>query len=355
MEYPRISKNINKIESVLQDQTSVLLFNARLHYSITRDKKQFYKAVDTVEKNWICPELERFLEKTQGEGIIVWGCGHDGKETKRVLDLCGHPPAFFCDRDTDKVGSRVEGVEVISFDSLVKKYSHYSVVIGSGAYKREMYRDLVSNNFPEQNILNPRYNHLQARTEKKQYFDVFKPDENEIFVDVGAYLGETIWDFVQWTNRNYLKIIAMEPSEERCRHIAASCKERGLKNVYVKAFAAWEKEDRLFFKEDKAGSRVEQNKQDNGNVVKAIDMDNIIQNDPVTFIKMDIEGGELKALKGAGMVIKRERPKLAISLYHKPEDIIELPLYLLELVPEYKFYIRHYRSDICETVLYAYV
>ena len=65
------------------------------------------------------------------------------------------------------------------------------------------------------------------------------------------------------------------------------------------------------------------------------------------------EGSELKALEGAKTVIQRDHPKLAISLYHKPEDIVELPAYILELVPEYKFYIRHYCSDVCETVLYA--
>ena len=50
----------------------------------------------------------------------------------------------------------------------------------------------------------------------------------------------------------------------------------------------------------------------------------------------------------------RDKPRLAICIYHKPEDIIELPLYLLKLVPEYKFYIRHYCSNMWETVLYAY-
>ena len=68
---------------------------------------------------------------------------------------------------------------------------------------------------------------------------------------------------------------------------------------------------------------------------------------------MDIEGSELEALKGAAETIKKWRPKLAISIYHKYEDIIEIPEYILSIVPDYSFYIRHYSSDIWETVLYA--
>lgn len=72
-----------------------------------------------------------------------------------------------------------------------------------------------------------------------------------------------------------------------------------------------------------------------------------------TFIKIDIEGAELNALQGAQHTITLKKPKLAISIYHKPEDIIELIVYLKNLVPEYKFYLRHYTNKTYDTVLYA--
>lgn len=68
---------------------------------------------------------------------------------------------------------------------------------------------------------------------------------------------------------------------------------------------------------------------------------------------MDIEGAELAALQGGAETIKRYKPKLAISIYHKPEDIIEIPIYIKSLVPEYKLYIRHYTNMYAETILYA--
>jgi len=61
----------------------------------------------------------------------------------------------------------------------------------------------------------------------------------------------------------------------------------------------------------------------------------------ITFIKMDIEGAEVAALLGTQNHIKRSKPKLAISLYHKLPDLIEIPRLIRQLVPEYKFYFQH--------------
>ncbi len=74
---------------------------------------------------------------------------------------------------------------------------------------------------------------------------------------------------------------------------------------------------------------------------------------PVTFIKMDIEGAEYQAILGAKNIINKYKPKLAICVYHKPEDIWELPWLIHKINPEYKFYLRHYSFGDVETVLYA--
>ena len=73
----------------------------------------------------------------------------------------------------------------------------------------------------------------------------------------------------------------------------------------------------------------------------------------VDFIKMDIEGSELDALKGAEKTIRRFRPKLAICIYHKPDDYITIPKYISELQLGYSFYIDHHMIFLNETVLFA--
>ena len=73
----------------------------------------------------------------------------------------------------------------------------------------------------------------------------------------------------------------------------------------------------------------------------------------VDFIKMDVEGHELKVLAGARETIKTFKPSLALSAYHRGDDLIKLPKFLLELNPGYKFYLRHCTSILGDTVLYA--
>jgi hypothetical protein len=74
----------------------------------------------------------------------------------------------------------------------------------------------------------------------------------------------------------------------------------------------------------------------------------------VTFIKMDIEGSELYALRGAEKIIRKYKPKLAICVYHKKEDIVEIPKFIMSLGLDYKLYIRHHQKcSGTETVLYA--
>jgi hypothetical protein len=73
----------------------------------------------------------------------------------------------------------------------------------------------------------------------------------------------------------------------------------------------------------------------------------------VTFIKMDIEGSELNALKGAEQTIRKYKPKLAICVYHRAKDLITIPQYIKTLVPEYKLYFRAHKYGTYDFVLYA--
>ncbi len=83
------------------------------------------------------------------------------------------------------------------------------------------------------------------------------------------------------------------------------------------------------------------------------DIDDFAKGRRIIYIKMDIEGAEAEALRGAARVIKEQKPKLAISVYHKERDIWEIPALILSYCPEYKFYLRHYSFSWYDTVLYA--
>lgn len=82
-------------------------------------------------------------------------------------------------------------------------------------------------------------------------------------------------------------------------------------------------------------------------------IDNVCAAEKVTFIKMDIEGAEQSALQGAVNIIKRDKPRLAICIYHSLEDLYAIPFWIKAMVPEYKLYLRHHSDNAAETVIYA--
>ncbi|NVN88994.1 MAG: FkbM family methyltransferase [Desulfuromonadales bacterium] len=87
--------------------------------------------------------------------------------------------------------------------------------------------------------------------------------------------------------------------------------------------------------------------------IQAVTIDHVLPGFNPTYIIMDIEGAELEALKGAENTIRESRPDLAICLYHAPQHLWEIPLYLDSLGLGYRFHLRNYTSFTGETVLYA--
>lgn len=87
--------------------------------------------------------------------------------------------------------------------------------------------------------------------------------------------------------------------------------------------------------------------------IETISIDEMLNGQRVSYIKMDIEGAEMEALNGAHNTINKFRPKLAISVYHKEDDLWNIPDYLHKEYPWYKFYLRHYTPITTETILYA--
>ena len=108
-------------------------------------------------------------------------------------------------------------------------------------------------------------------------------------------------------------------------------------------------------KDNIATSRIQESKNSlNMATIRLTRLDDLFHEE-VSMIKADIEGAELAMLKGGSKLIKQCKPRLAICLYHTPFDMIDIPLYIKQLVPEYKMSIRHHAMDASETVLYCYL
>ena len=190
----------------------------------------------------------------------------------------------------------------------------------------------------------------------KQYFSLpqvkLLRGDNEVFIDCGAYDGGTIKNFVEFSGGKYNKIYSFEPIPRLYEEALRNIKNADIQRVELIQKGVWSHEAVLNFADIGTGSMI----CEGGPIpVNVVAIDEVVPKDEkVTFIKMDVEGAEFEALMGAENTIRRCKPKLAVCLYHKPSDVVEIPALITSFSPEYKFYIRqHHARILTETVLYA--
>jgi FkbM family methyltransferase len=193
-------------------------------------------------------------------------------------------------------------------------------------------------------------------SENDQYFvrELIHISPDEVFIDGGAYTGDTIQQFMDTARRQkvkYKRIIAFEPDGKNYKMLSNYYGKK--KNVTLIKKGLSIKEDTLYFKAAGAAACIVDNEKDASYKVPVVNIDSVKACREATWIKMDIEGAEMDALRGAEDTIKRNHPKLTICIYHSDEDMIRIIEYIHELVPEYKLYVRHHSRSSVETVLYA--
>lgn len=347
--WKEIRTDLDRIYDALCDEESRQLFDARVAYMLDRDDEAYVEEICRLNgvfpKEWRCRELEGVLKP--GQEIVIYGCGHDGKILKRELKLCGYSAAYWCSGHSGRIGTEVEGIKVISPEELAAHHRESLVIIGSRKYETELRRRLFDVGFPFHNIFQFAYEPGIGQN-GNQYYDLFTPEEGEVFIDAGAYDGDSLEGFLRWVDGREYKAYALETSAYMCGLLKA----KQIPNVEVVNRAAWNCEEALISTDTSRGSNVLGIGEKESDLYGAA-IDSMVDGGKVTFIKMDIEGAELKALEGAKNTIKRYHPKLAICIYHRPTDIYDIGRYILELNPDYKLHIRHYTAGTGETVLYA--
>jgi len=340
---------------------------------------------------------------TEGKSVYIFGAGEYGQ---LVLDICksnGIEPLSFI--DNKKSGTEINGLKVISVDEVENKNA--LIITASYLNSYSMHKQLVTDGFT--NTLNFvvllfYFNYLQQDsmikikkdlldvvenknkyiasyklfkdTESKELFSTiikyrttldfntlkstFLPrndiyfengiinlSKNEIFVDGGGYDGSTSLDFINRSQNSYEKIYVFEPCENLMQNSMQNLKN--YKNIEFVKQGISETAQTVYFNDSlNYGCKIEQS----GNVsITTTTVDEVTKWE-ASFIKFDIEGYEASGIKGAKQTIMKSAPKLAICLYHKPEDLWEIPLLIHEYNPSYNFYLRYYAS-IGEIVAYA--
>jgi len=300
------------------------------------------------------------LQRLKNNRFYIYGGGHFGERIVSILknENCLENCIGILDKKLS--GKKVYGLTVTSPEIETAPRDECVIVAVSETFKPEVFNEIIaylkSIGFSEEQIIKPYFSFiLNADT----YFDkdIILPrlGKDEVFVDAGSYnLFNAIqfYNFCKENSGSVKKIYSFEPDEKQFELCVKNGEQIGCVEV-IKA-GLWSFDTNLSFLDETnrmGGSRVIAASENKAQVVA---LDNTLPRDEcVTFIKMDIEGAELEALRGAERIIKRCRPKLAICVYHKAKDYVEIPTYLRSIVPDYKMWLRTYKTTGGDTVLYC--
>lgn len=190
----------------------------------------------------------------------------------------------------------------------------------------------------------------------RQYFDLdlIECRPREVFVDVGAYIGDTMVGYAKvFGKESYRRMYCYEVMKANIDYIHKNMEIFHLENVVVRNVGASDKAGILYLQEDGVSSTGQLQK-DGEIEMPTVRIDEDIK-EPIGFIKMDIEGGEEKALKGCEGAITRFHPRMALSVYHNHLDIWRLARIIHQADSSYRFYMRYYGGALMPTeyLLYA--
>ncbi len=328
-----ISHEIQRIYRALADDKSKEIYKHRLLFSLTGEKAEIAKMVQECS-----PQIAHFENKD----FCFWGAGAGAHWLVRYMNQ----DAFVI--DSNKSGT-IEGHPIITFEEFLAMPDchNYIVIITVG---KEAARSEIAS-LLDRHGLDYLFGYGGLDAEDVQYFDLPQLQlGDEYFVDVGALDGETTKHFLEHFSGGHAYVF--EPSAAQYEAMKKELKVYGGATELF-PYGLYDRNGTVRFSTcgyDAGSARVSKT---GDTSIKVRRMDDVLIGKRVTFIKMDIEGSELAALKGAEQIIRTQKPKLAICVYHKPEDIWEIPGLILDYVPEYRLYLRHYSITNTETVLYA--
>jgi FkbM family methyltransferase len=357
--------------------------------------------------------LDQLLSAHQNR-VVLFGCGTLGRQAVDLFREIGINPLAFCDSNPSRWGTNISGLPVLSPSDAAAQFGMNSVFLVTIWNDFHWYRDTfakltslrctsVSSYAPmfwrfgdrfmdlrllnepahrlyqhldevfeaedlwadEESLATYRSNivwrangdpsHLPYPAPEKTYFppDIFKLIPEEVFIDCGAFDGDTIRLVRSLVGSNFKAIHSIEAdsiSMQKLSSYLSTLPAEMTKKIHrLDCAIGAERSVLRFSMSGNLTSKVD----DVGIDVPCIPLDELFAEEPVTLIKMDIEGAEYDALLGARTIIKRDHPVLAICVYHTQSDIWRIPLLIRSIDPTYSLFLRSYDGDGLQTVVYA--
>jgi FkbM family methyltransferase len=340
----------------------------------------------------------------------LFGAGALGRVVARGLRRSGREPLCFVDNDPRRWGSAVEGLAVISLAEATGRFGRnipivVTIYTGAGveAQLREAGYSVIT--YPQLALMFPagllpwaalespvhmvpnrarihealsvwdddpsreefvaqiRFRatfagpmppHLPAQaTYFPEELVSLKPDE--VFVDCGAFDGDSVSWFLRRSGGWFREVVAIEPdpaSSERLRRFVSGLADTAAAKIKVVEAALGATNGTVHFQA--TGTWASRAVDGQGTIeVSRKTLDDILRDCAPSYIKMDLEGAEVEAIAGAREIIQRHAPVMAICLYHRQSDLWEIPLQIRHMTDQYSFFLRRYSDDCWEQVLYV--
>lgn len=366
--------------------------------------------LDSVRKRERC-EFDRLLAGCSGR-IVLFGAGNFGRKTLACLRGIGVEPLAFSDNASTKWGKQIDGLPVLSPQDASEKFgrsalfvvtiwslghsycdSHAKLqslgcahIIGFSSLRwkfadqmlpdycqdlpHKVYEQadevrLAGSLWADEASRREYLNHIRWRAlgdlgaisapvSEEQYFldSLYRTTPGEVFLDCGAYDGDTTREFVN-RSQSFKRVFAVEADPLNYRRLTdwLQTLDAGIsRRIEPLNLAVSAAPGKLRF--DATGGEGAHLSEDGSVVVDCARIDDLLEGNEPTFIKMDIEGAEMDALRGADRTI-RNNPLLSICVYHRQNDLWRIPLFIHSLTPDYKFFLRPHDGDGWDLVCYA--
>lgn len=352
----------------------------------------------------IMKERYKYLFEASQDGVYLYGAGFIGKWALGYIESCGISVLGFIDSDENKWGQSIAGRLILNpsdprisearailitsrhaVPAIEKKLAHLPASIMSvdafvatrtGMDELERLESLLAHDDRSLQTLRAVLSAMLEGTprplapfsDNRPFFDRFGffNRDREIFVDAGAYVGDSLERFIWSVNGVFRHIHAFEPGIAQFaamkKRVARLSEEWALKPNSISLINKAVSSDNRIVKLNNT-SLLTQTTVDNANEdladievinqIKTISLDTYFDDKNFTFLKVDVEGSECALLTGAQKSIAKYRPRIALSVYHYPTDIFDLPLLVKKLNTDYTFTLGHHSSMLMETVLYC--
>lgn len=350
----------------------------------------------------------QLMQQTE-EPIVLFGAGCTSEFIVDQMNSQGIYPKYFCDNDVAKRGQEIAGLEVLSPENLQKLQNGY-YYITTQLYYREIKEQLLDLGIAEEKILQCDiicqfpwekqiisflekegnklelfYDRLQDEKSKTvfenrlkflltrrreymtsihdelPYFDtsIFDPNKIQNYIDLGTYTGDTIEQFCK-LNHSYQRVWGFEPDKELEKEANKNLSQ--YRDITLAPYATSDFDGSMQVQSGLGIMQTIDNQYEGdastGKIFDVCKLDTYFADQDIEscFVKMDIEGAEMATLRGMEGFMSRNAPIMAICIYHKLEDIVEIPELLDDLENGkggVKYYLRHYSDNQTETVLFA--